>query len=76
MTFQKAFLLNRNIGELPAGRYQVEIDEEEIGTSDCLRYRRPAIYLLVQEGSSTRTIAATPKEFDTAVVSDLGTQAF
>ena len=27
VTFQSAFLLNRDVGELPAGRYDIEIDQ-------------------------------------------------
>ena len=70
VTFQKPFIVNRNVGELSAGSYDIEIDEEEICATDRLSYRRTAIYLFVQEGASTRTIAATPKELDSALERD------
>jgi hypothetical protein len=46
VTFQSAFLLNRDVGELPAGSYDIEIDEEEVGTMERSAYRRTAVYLL------------------------------
>lgn len=70
MTFQSAFLLNRDVGELPAGRYDIEIDEEEVGTIERSAFRRTAVYLCVQTGASTRTVAATPTEFDLALERD------
>lgn len=69
-TFRNAFVLTRETGELPPGRYNIEIDEEEIGTADRISYRRTAIYVVVQQGTSTRTIAVTPSEFDLAVERD------
>ena len=70
VTFQSAFLLNRDVGELPAGRYDIEIDEEDVGTIERSAYRRTAVYLCVQTGASTRTVAATPMEFDLALERD------
>lgn len=70
VTFQRPFALNRDVGELPAGTYQIEVDEEEIRLSDRTGYRRTAIYLLMQQGASTRTIAATPKDLDAALLRD------
>ena len=69
-TFQRPFVLNRSVGELPAGRYDIDIDEEEIGTMELARYRRTSIYLYVKEGASTRTVAATPSELDKALALD------
>ena len=70
VTFQRPFALNRDVGELPAGTYEIEVDEEEIHLSDRTSYRRTAIYLYVQKGASTRTIATTPKDLDSALVRD------
>ena len=69
-TFQKPFVLNRSVGELPAGRYDIDIDEQEIDTMELASYRRTAIYLYVREGTSTRTVAATPSELDKALALD------
>lgn len=67
--------MNRDVGELPAGTYQIEVDEEEIHLSDRPSYRRPSNSYLplraeVQKGASTRTIATTPKDLDSALVRD------
>ena len=69
-TFTKPFTLNRAIGELPAGTYEIEIDEEEILTANSSGYRRSAIYFFVQSGASTRTVMATPSELDSAIERD------
>jgi hypothetical protein len=58
------------VGELPAGTYEIEVDEEEIQASDRTGYRRTAIYLYVQKGGATRTIAAAPNELDSALERD------
>lgn len=70
VTFHRPFTLNRGVGELPAGTYEIEVDEEEIQASDRTGYRRTAIYLYVQQGASTRTIVATPNELDSALQHD------
>jgi hypothetical protein len=70
VTFHRPFTLNRGVGELPAGTYEIEVDEEEIQASDRTGSRRTAIYLFVQQGASTRTIAATPNELDSALQHD------
>jgi len=70
VAFQKPFTLNRIVGELPAGSYDIEIDEDEIRAADRVGYRRTAIYLYVEDGASTRTVAASPKELDSAFERD------
>jgi hypothetical protein len=70
VTFRRPFTLNRGVGELTAGTYEIEIDEEEIQASDRTGYRRSAIYLYVQQGAATRTIEATPNELDSALERD------
>lgn len=34
VTFHAPFTLNKDAGELPAGVYEVEVDEEEIGGTE------------------------------------------
>jgi hypothetical protein len=70
VTFQRPFTLNRDVGELPPGSYDIEIDEEEIQATDRTAYRRTAIYLLVQSSGSTRTIVVTPADLESALERD------
>lgn len=67
ITFHDPFILNREVGELPAGTYDIEFDEEEFSTLERTAYRRIAIYLYVESQGSTRTIAIDPAEFDAAL---------
>jgi hypothetical protein len=68
--FQHPFTLNRDVGELPAGRYNVEIDEEEIEAVDRTAYCRTAIYFYVQVAASTRMIVLTPSALESAIERD------
>ncbi len=70
VTFQRPFTLNRGVGELPPGTYDIEIDEEEIQAIDRTAYRRVAIYFYVQNSASTRTIAVTPADLESALKRD------
>lgn len=67
VAFENAFTLNGHNRWLPAGTYEIEIDEEEIQLIERIARRRTAIHVFVHEGSSTRTIAVTPGEFDAAI---------
>ena len=69
--FQRPFILNRDVGELPPGRYAIEIDEEEIQAPDWTAYHRVAIYFYLQTLGSTRTIIINPADFDSALERDL-----
>jgi hypothetical protein len=71
VAFQRPFTLNRDVGELPPGRYAIEIDEEEIQASDRTAYHRVAIYFYVQSPGSTRTIIVNPPDLDSALERDL-----
>ena len=71
VVFQHPFTLNRDVGELPPGSYDVEIDEEEIQATDRTAYRRVAIYLYVQDSASTRTIVVKPADLESALERDL-----
>ena len=70
VTFQCQFTLNRDVGELPPGTYDIEVDEEEIQATDRTAYRRVAIYFYVQNSASTRTIPVTPAELESALERD------
>jgi len=70
VSFEHPFTLNRQLGELPAGTYAVEIDEEEIQATDRTAYRRVAIYLYAENAASTRTIAVTPTDLEAALKRD------
>ena len=71
VTFQHPFTLNRDVGELPPGSYAIEIDEEEIQSTDRTAYRRVTIYFYVQSSASTRTIVLNPADLDSALARDL-----
>ena len=73
VSFQRPFTLNRDVGELPAGSYEIEIDEDELQATDRTAYRRIAIYFFVQSSASTRTIVANP-DLETALERDLKPQ--
>lgn len=69
--FQHPFILNRDVGELPPGRYDIESDEEEIQAIDRTAYRRFAIYFYVQNPRSTRTLIVNPADLESALQRDL-----
>ena len=71
VSFQRPFTLNRDVGELPPGSYDIEIDEEEIQASDRTAYRRIAIYFYVQSSASTRTVVVNPMDLESALERDL-----
>ena len=71
VTFQSSFILNKDVGELPAGSYEIQIDEEEIPTQNRQAFRRSAIYVYVENGGSTRTVLVRPSDLDTALERDL-----
>jgi hypothetical protein len=70
VTFQSSFILNKDVGELPAGSYDIEIDEEEIPTQDRSAFRRTAIYFYVEQQASTRTFVIHPSDLDAALRRD------
>ena len=70
VSFESSFILNRDVGELPAGSYDIEIDEEEIPTQDRGASRRTAIYFYVKRPGSTRTFVIHPGELDSALKRD------
>jgi hypothetical protein len=64
VTFNAPFTLNKVVGELPAGTYDIEVDEEEIIGLESTAYRRTGTLLIVQQPGSTRSIAVDPKTWD------------
>lgn len=70
ITFQCPFILNSDVGELPAGSYDIEIDEEELLAADRTGYRRIATYFYVNGGGSTRMLVIDPAELDAALERD------
>jgi hypothetical protein len=71
VVFSHPFTLDKDVGELPAGQYEIEVDEQEIGPAGVrMAYRRVATYLYVTQGASTRTIVTEPKALDAALERD------
>ena len=74
VTFRNPFTLNRDVGELPAGTYEIEVEQEDISVGERTAHRRTAVRLYVQRGGSTRVVTATPKDFDRAVETDVSSR--
>jgi hypothetical protein len=71
VSFQRPFTISSIVGELPAGDYNVEVDEEPIGpTTDWVAYRRLATYLFVPTSAGVRMIVVNPRELDGALARD------
>jgi len=49
VTFNRSFTLNGGLGELPAGTYDIEVDEEETCGIERTVYRRIATLLYVRQ---------------------------
>ena len=64
VTFCHSFILNRSVGELPAGDYNIEIDEEEILTSGRTGHRRT---VFEEKDTSTRMLSVEPADFESAL---------
>lgn len=70
VTFRAPFTLNDLIGELPAGAYDIEVDEEEILGADRIAYRRIATHLFAQSRGATRTLTVDPNQLEAALQRD------
>ena len=70
VSFLGPFTLNRDVGELPAGTYDIDIDEEAIQAHERTAYRRINIFFYVRSSASTRTIITTPADLDKALERD------
>lgn len=70
VTFGAPFTLSEMIGELAAGTYDIEVDEEEIQGVERTVYRRVTTLLFAQGRGTTRTITVDPKHLDAALQRD------
>jgi hypothetical protein len=73
VTFNAPFTLNKTVGELPPGTYDIEVDEEEITGLEFTAYRRVGTLLFVQQPGCTRSVAVEPKQLDAALQRDAAT---
>lgn len=71
VTFGAPFTVNGDVGELPAGTYDIEVDEEPIGGVESTAYRRVATLLLVRGVGSTRSVQVDPKDLEAALQADV-----
>lgn len=61
----------KSIDEIfPAGRYDLQPDEEPIQQGEHTLYRRVRTLLLVKSPGQTRTVDVNPRELDLAIKSD------
>jgi hypothetical protein len=72
VTFRAPFTLNPMVGELPAGTYGIETDEEEISVGERTIYRRVATLLLLRGRGTTRTVKVDQKQLEAAIQADAG----
>jgi hypothetical protein len=70
LTFDVPFTLNKSIGELPAGTYNVEVGEEEIAGLYVTAYRRVGVLLFVRAAGSTRSVSVDPQQLEAALLRD------
>lgn len=70
VTFHHPFILNDKVGELPAGSYDIEMDEEEMAAANRIVYRRVATHLYVRTESSMRVLTIDPEDLATALERD------
>jgi hypothetical protein len=77
VTFRRPFRLAGLDGEMPAGVYAVETDEERLALS-FEAYRRVATWIRVPLGSvpgSSQTVPIDPAELETALARDAASDA-
>jgi hypothetical protein len=70
VTFEAPFTLNEYAGELPAGTYDIEVDEEEIIGVETSAYRRVGTLLFVHQRGSTTSIAVDGQALEAALQAD------
>jgi hypothetical protein len=70
VTFQSAFNLNNVVGELPAGTYDLEVDEEPVGGAGSSAFRRVMTLLVVRSGGTIRTLQVDHKHLQAALERD------
>ncbi|NIJ35307.1 hypothetical protein [Sphingomonas oligoaromativorans] len=72
IAFAAPFKLEGLEDEQPAGRYDVETDEEIIEGNGQTIYRRVATLLILRSHGLTRTVTVTPAELEAALARDTG----
>jgi hypothetical protein len=71
VTFAHPFTISATVGELPAGKYDIEVDEEPVGpATEWTAYRRLAAYLFVPTSAGVRMIVIDPGALDEALAND------
>ncbi|TAD91166.1 MAG: hypothetical protein EAZ99_03475 [Alphaproteobacteria bacterium] len=74
-TFRQSFTLSGYTDELPAGNYEVRVDEELLEGLSFLAYRRTGTYLTVREPGSSEVRPIVDADLDAAIVADWQTDA-
>ena len=67
VTFSKPFILSGYLDELPAGEYEVLVEEELLEGLSFAAYRRTATYLTVRGKGRTELRPTTEKDLVTAL---------
>jgi len=70
VTFAAPFKLEGFEETQPAGRYEVETDEEIIECNERTAYRRVATLLILNHLGATQTVTVDPKELEAALARD------
>jgi hypothetical protein len=70
VTSAAPFVLNNNIGELPAGTYDVEVDEQPIVVAGRTAHRRVATLLIIRSTGTSRTLQINPDHLAAALERD------
>lgn len=70
VTFGAPFSLNSSVGELPAGTYDIEVDEEEVEAGQQTAYVRTKTLMIIETAASTRTLTVDPKQLEAALHRD------
>lgn len=68
--FNRPFALRGVAGQLPAGTYDVDTEEEIIETLSQTVYVRIATYLYIRTTGMTRTVTIDPKDLNAALEKD------
>jgi hypothetical protein len=70
VVFNAPFVISEAAGQLPAGTYDIEVDEEPIFAGEYTAYRRVTTLLIVHSHGSTRTLQIEPQRLDALLQAD------
>ena len=70
LIFQSPFTLKPIEGTLPAGAYEVEVDEQEMAGLERSAFVRVATLFIVAAGGTSRTYTVKASDLDAALVGD------